>query len=398
MAWSEGFYSGGRHMAGEKSYEGINARIKEGKAVVLTAEEVKRMSEEQGIKEVAKKVDVVTTATFGPMCSSGAFINFGHSDPPIRMSKVWLNDVPAYAGLAAVDAYIGATEVSETQHEYGGAHVIEELIAGKDVRLRALGSGTDCYPRKELEAIIKKDSVNECFLLNPRNAYQNYGSATNSSDRTLYTYMGILLPGFGNVTYSTAGEMSPLLNDPELRTIGIGTRIFFGGAQGFVAWNGTQFNTEIERTVDGVPTEPAATLCLIGNMKEMNTEFIKAAIFERYGISLFVGVGVPIPILDEEMAKFVSIRDEHIKTKVCDYALGGHPVVASVNYRQLKSGSVEIKGKRIRTGSLSSIYKARIISEKLREWIEKGDFLLSSPVEHLPRRSEFKKMETRGEA
>jgi uncharacterized protein (DUF39 family) len=210
--------------------------------------------------------------------------------------------------------------------------------------------------------------------------------------------MGILLPGFGNVTYSTAGEMSPLLNDPELRTIGIGTRIFFGGAQGFVAWNGTQFNTEIERTVDGVPTEPAATLCLIGNMKEMNTEFIKAAIFERYGISLFVGVGVPIPILDEEMAKFVSIRDEHIKTKVCDYALGGHPVVASVNYRQLKSGSVEIKGKRIRTGSLSSIYKARIISEKLREWIEKGDFLLSSPVEHLPRRSEFKKMETRGEA
>jgi uncharacterized protein (DUF39 family) len=385
-------------MATKKSFEEINERIKNGEAVVLTAEEVKAMSKELGVKETAKKVDVVTTATFGPMCSSGAFINFGHSDPPIRMSKVWLNDVPAYAGLAAVDAYIGATEMSEREHEYGGAHVIEELIAGKDIRLRALGTGTDCYPRKELDAIINRTTLNECFLLNPRNAYQNYASATNSSEKTIYTYMGILLPKFGNITYSTTGELSPLLNDPELRTIGIGTRIFFGGARGFVAWNGTQFNTEIERTPNRVPVEPAATLCLIGNMKEMSPEFIKAAIFERYGISLFVGVGVPIPVLDEDIAKFVSVRDEHIATKVCDYALSGHPVIATVNYQQLKSGNVEIRGKQVRTGSLSSIYKARIIAKELKEWIQKGEFLISSPVERLPEQSVFKKMKLGEEA
>lgn len=385
-------------MATKKTYEEINDRIRKGEAVVLTAEEVKLMVEEQGLKETARKVDVVTTATFGPMCSSGAFINFGHSDPPIRMSKVWLNDVPAYAGLAAVDAYIGATEVSERAREYGGAHVIEGLIAGEDIRLRALGSGTDCYPRKELETVINKTSVNECFLLNPRNAYQNYASATNSSDRTIYTYMGILLPRLGNVTYSTAGELSPLLNDPELRTIGIGTRIFFGGAPGFVAWNGTQFNTEIERAPNRVPTEPAATLCLVGNMKEMSVEFIRAAVFERYGISLFVGVGVPIPLLDEEMARFVSVRDEHISTRVCDYAKSGHPVVASVTYQQLKSGNVEIEGKQVRTGSLSSIYKARIIAQHLKDRIERGEFLISAPVEHLPGRSVFKKMNMREEA
>jgi uncharacterized protein (DUF39 family) len=382
-------------MAIQKSYEEINARIKKGQAVVLTAEEVKQMSEEQGIKETAKKVDVVTTGTFGPMCSSGAFINFGHSDPPIRMNKVWLNDVPAYAGLAAVDAYIGATEVSEKQHEYGGAHVIEGLIAGKDIRLRALGTGTDCYPREELDAVINKNTVNECFLLNPRNAYQNYMAATNSSGKTLYTYMGILLPKYGNVTYSTSGELSPLLNDPELRTIGVGTRLFIGGAHGFVAWNGTQFNAEIKRTPNSIPVEPAATLCLIGNMKEMSAEFIKAAIFERYGISLFVGVGIPIPILDEEMARFVSVRDEYIVTKVCDYSLRGHPVIASVNYGQLKSGSVEIEGKKVRTGSLSSVYKARTIARILKDRIQQGAFLISSPVEQLPVRSVFKKMEIR---
>ncbi len=384
-------------MAKGKSYEEINARIRQGKAVVLTAEEVKQMSEEQGIGKTAEKVDVVTTATFGPMCSSGAFVNFGHAEPPIRMSKVWLNGVPAYAGLAAVDAYIGATEPSEQQEEYGGAHVIEDLIAGKEIRLRALGSGTDCYPRKQLETTVSKESMNECFLLNPRNVYQNYAAATNSAAKTIYTYMGILLPRFGNMTYSTTGEMSPLLNDPTLRTIGIGTRIFIGGAAGFVAWNGTQFNTEIERTPGGVPVEPAATLCLVGNMKQMDTEFIKAAVFERYGISLFVGVGIPIPILDEEMARCVSVRDKQIVTKVCDYGHHGHPVIASVNYEQLKSGSVEMDGKRVRSGSLSSIYKARIIAQRLQTWIRRGEFLISSPVEHLPGRSIFKNMHVREE-
>ena len=75
----------------------INEKIKSGKAVVLTAEEVVAMAKEQGVKETAKRVDVVTTGTFGPMCSSGAFLNFGHTEPPIRMAKVWLNDVPMWA-------------------------------------------------------------------------------------------------------------------------------------------------------------------------------------------------------------------------------------------------------------------------------------------------------------
>ena len=98
-----------------KSFEEINEKIKTGKAVIVTAEEIIDIVAEKGVKQTAKEVDVVTTGTFGPMCSSGMFINFGHSDPPIRMSKVWLNDVPAYAGIAAVDAYLGATELSESK-------------------------------------------------------------------------------------------------------------------------------------------------------------------------------------------------------------------------------------------------------------------------------------------
>ena len=214
-------------MTTKKSFDEINEKIRKGKAVVVTAEELIGIVEEKGISDATKYVDVVTTATFGPMCSSGAFLNFGHSDPPIKMEKIELDNVSAYGGLAAVDAYIGATEPSKDRGiEYGGAHVICNLIDGKKVHLKAYSKGTDCYPRKELDTYITKDSINEAYLYNPRNCYQNYSAAANTSDRTLYTYMGVLQPGLGNVNYSTSGELSPLLKDPYLRTIGIGTRIF----------------------------------------------------------------------------------------------------------------------------------------------------------------------------
>ncbi len=379
----------------KRSYEEINERIKQGNAVVVTAEEVLSMIEEDGLKHTAKRVDVVTTATFGPMCSSGVFLNFGHSSPPTRMKKVWLNNVPAYAGIAAVDAYLGATEEAENNGRYyGGAHVIEELLEGKSIKFKALGTGTDCYPNKHLEGYIDLEGINEAILFNPRNAYQNYAAATNSTKETLYTYMGILLPGYGNVTYSTSGQLSPLLNDPSFRTIGPGTRIFLGGAQGYVAWNGTQFNTSREKNELGLPVGPGATLSVIGNLKEMDSRFLKAAIFEGYGVSLFVGIGIPIPVLDEDMLRCLAVRDEDIDTVVLDYGFSvGRPSVKKVNFQQLKSGEIEIAGKKVPTAPLSSLSRAREIAGLLKKEITGGKFFISEPVSNFPKHSQVKSLD-----
>ena len=382
-----------------KSFDEINQKIRDKKAVVVTAEEIKRIVEEKGPREAAKQVDVVTTATFGPMCSTGAFLNFGHSDPPIRMAKVWLNDVNAYAGLAAVDAFIGATELSETKgFEYGGAHVIEDLIAGKEVRLRATSYGTDCYPLKEIETSITKDSINQAYMFNPRNCYQNYGAATNSSERTIYTYMGTLLPKFGNINYSTTGELSPLLNDPLYRTTGVGTRIFLGGAQGYIAWQGTQHNPCQVRGENSVPIGSAATLALIGDLKQMDTRFIRAATFEKYGVTMFVGVGIPIPMLDEETARQVGVRNKDIYTNIYDYSVPSRsrPVLRKVSYEELRSGSVELEGKRVATAPLSSLKVAREIADLLKTQIAQGEFLLQEPVMPLPLDTRTKPLEVRG--
>jgi len=368
-----------------KTYEEINRRLKSGKAVVLTAEEVSKMALEMSPEEIVEKVDVVTAATFGAMCSSGAIINFGHASPPIRMEKIRLNGVPCYEGLAAVDSYIGATACDPDNPSYGGAHVIQDLLEGKDVILEAWAKGTDCYPRKHIKTKININTINEFILFNPRNAYQNYNVAVNSTTKMIHTYMGTLLPNLRNATYSTSGELSPLLNDPDFRTIGIGTRIFLGGTQGFVVWPGTQFHTTRQKNELGIPITNAATLAVMGNLKEMSSNYIQAATFEKYGVSMFVGIGIPIPILDVDLAKKVSVNNSQIETSVLDYGTAGMPKLGQVTYEELRSGAIKIDGKKIRTAPVSSLAKARKIALELKEWLLAGEFEISKPVQLLPK-------------
>ena len=383
-----------------KTIKEINERIKKGKAMVVTAEEIIDLVKEKGVKRCAQEVDVVTTATFGPMCSSGVFINFGHTKPRIKIGggKVYLNDVPAYGGLAAVDLYLGASALPDDdpgnrvypgEFRYGGGHVIEELVAGKDIRLKASGYGTDCYPRRELETRINIKNLNKAILYNPRNAYQNYNVAVNLSDKVIYTYMGVLQPRLGNANYCSSGQLSPLFNDPYYETIGIGTRIFLGGGIGYVAFSGTQHNPMVKRTKKGVPKEPAGTLALIGDLKRMSPKWLRGTSFTGYGATLTVGIGIPIPILNERILKFTAIEDSQIYAPVIDYSkaypLGKEIVLKEVSYAQLHSGSIKIRGKEVPTSSLSSYAKAREIANVLKDWIRKGRFLLTEPVASLPR-------------
>jgi len=345
----------------------INEKIKRGDVQVLTVEEMKALIESSGIKKAFEEVDVVTTTTFGPMCSSGAFLNFGHVSPPIKMEKVWLNDVEAYHGNAAVDCYIGATKMSTTRgFEYGGGHVIEDLVAGKAIELKAVAYGTDCYPRKVLEKKFTIHELNQAILCNPRNCYQKYNAATNSTAQTLYTYMGILLPNYGNVNYAGCGELNPLVNDPTYRTIGVGTRIFLGGGVGYVIGEGTQHD----------PKNGAGTIMVKGDMKKMKPEYLRGATFHKYGVTLYVGVGIPIPIIDEEVAKNVAIRDREIYVKVVDYGVQSRnrPAVRMVNYAELKSGKVEVEGRTVKTACTSSIEIAEKIMVELKKWIGEGVF------------------------
>jgi uncharacterized protein (DUF39 family) len=381
----------------EKSISDINEKIKSGKVVVVTAEEMVKLVKKEGEVKAAKKVDVVTTGTFGPMCSSGAFFNFGHTKPKIRASKATVNNVPVYSGIAAVDFYIGATEptvddplnkVFPGRFLYGGGHVIQDLVAGKKVELVAESYGTDCYPNKELKKKMSLKDFPYAVLMNPRNAYQNYNVAVNRGDKTLYTYMGVLRPKLENANYSNAAALSPLMNDPYFKTIGLGTRIFLGGGVGYVIWHGTQHNPKVSRGVKGVPTTPSGTISVMGDLKGMSSRYLVGLSFAGYGCTMAVGLGIPIPILTEEMAHHTSIADEEIEAPIVDYS-EDYPqatgkIIDWTNYGALNSGKITLDGKEIQTVPLSSRVRAREIAEKLKGWISRGEFFLTEPQTKLP--------------
>jgi uncharacterized protein (DUF39 family)/predicted transcriptional regulator len=369
----------------EKSIKEINSRIEDGSVNVVTAEEMVNIVSDLGVEGAVKEVDVVTTGTFGAMCSSGVWLNFGHSEPPIKMNKVWLNGVEAYTGVAAVDAFIGAAQLSDTDGmAYGGAHVIEDLVRGNSIDIHSTAYGTDCYPRKVLDTTINIYDLNQAIMINPRNAYQKYNAATNGSNHGIYTYMGSLLPNYGNATYSGAGVLSPMHNDPDYETIGIGTRIFLGGAQGYVIGEGTQHS----------PQDNFGTLMLRGNLKEMSSDYIRAASFEGYGTSLYVGMGIPIPVINEKIALATAVTDADITTNLLDYGVlsRDRPKLREVTYEELKSGTIELNGNEIPTSSMSSFKIARKIAGELKQWIKEGEFFVTEPVERLPKDSTCKPM------
>ena len=393
-----------------KTYEEINKKIESGKAVVLTAEEIIDYVDKKGIEKAAKEVDIVTTATFGPMCSSGCFLNFGHSKPRIRMTESWIDDVLCYSGIAAVDLYLGATQLRHNdpanmnypgEFKFGGGHVIEKLVAGEKCQLFALSYGTDDYPLKEIRTMFDINDLNQAIMVNPRNCYQNYNVAINCSDKIVYTYLGTLKPGMQNLTYSSSGQLSPLLNDPFYETIGIGTNIWLAGSRGIVYSEGTQHSPTCERGANGVPVEGAGTLALTADMKKMRKEFVRGASLKGYGVSLSLGIGIPIPILNENILKFTTIRNRDIEACVIDYSSDYQQktgkIITKVNYEQLiMQDDVEIKGKKVEISSMSSYNKALEIAEILKDEIKRGDFFISKPSSFLPKNQSVRGLQIKG--
>ncbi|MEL7331767.1 MAG: homocysteine biosynthesis protein, partial [Cyanobacteria bacterium J06560_2] len=367
--------------------------------------------DELGITAAAKAVDVVTTGAFEPMEGSGAILNLGHTDPPIKIVECHLDGVLAYSGFGAVDLYLGAGQMvtprresstssgreGETE-ERGGGHVIADLVADRPVTLSAIGQGTDCYPRTSLETTITRDRINQFYLFNPRNLYQNFIVAVNGGDRPLYTYLGPLQPRLGNAVYANTGALSPFLNDPELQTIGIGTRILLGGGEGYIAWEGTQHFPLQRRLPNQAPVGPAATVALIGDAKRMDAHWVRGCYFRGYGPSMMLGVGVPIPILNEGVLANCAVKDTELVAPVVDFSIPRRvrPTFGLVSYAQLKSGKIVLEGKPVRTAPLASLYLSSQVALDLKQRIESGEFELTEAIAPLPTDTQLMPQDTWG--
>jgi CBS domain-containing protein len=126
----------------------------------------------------------------------------------------------------------------------------------------------------------------------------------------------------------------------------------------------------------------------------MRAEFLKGATFAKYGTTMYVGLGIPIPVLNERIAKNCALKDSEIFTDIIDYGIPrrNRPNLGKVSYEQLKSGEIMVNGKAVRVRPLSSFSKAKEIAGILKSWVQKGDFLLARPVDKISTTTKFKPM------
>lgn len=102
---------------------------------------------------------------------------------------------------------------------------------------------------------------------------------------------------------------------------------------------------------------------------------------------MFVGIGIPIPVLDSDLLSNLSVRNKDIYTNILDYSVQSNnkPVLAQCSYVELRSGYVSIEGKKIKTSPLTSLYKSREIAQVLKGWVAEKGFTLQPPIAAFPK-------------
>ncbi len=379
-----------------KNINEINEKIKAGKAQVLTAQEAKSLIKEKGIDYFTKNADIVTFASFEMHTNALLYLSFGQTDPLIYFSEAYINNIPAYP-CGPTDLALSCIMSSNETPEYGGAHVLEELIKGKDIHMKATGRNLEFFTNKEFETWFNLKTVNNGKLFLNQAFIQNNIVATNSGDKDINTPMGTLIGKLENSTYNSSSYLNPLINDPFAETIGIGTKIWVAGAEGLIAGHGSYHNPLQKRNEHGIPVGQGITLSAVADIHAMNPKWIRGGYIKSFGPVLYVGVGIPIPVLSEETAKHISVTDNDINSTIVDYSIPRRtkPTFGQCTYRELRTSTVIINKKPTLSAPLSSMALALEICNELKSSILKKEFLLSEKILSLDLNLELKKLDSR---
>ncbi len=362
---------------GRRTIAEINDKIKQGSVVALTAREMVDLVRRRGVEAAAKTVDVVTTGTFAPVLSCGLLMTFKQPRPRIKAHRAWLNGVPACAGLGPSQVFLSAGEPVENdplnrvppgEFGYGGGHVIEDLISGEEIILTVHGYAPSCHPRPEMSNAVSLNDLESATLIAVNPAAEQWPCGVNLSDATIHTFLGTLKPRLGNANFCSAGALSPFMKGPLSRFVGPGTGVFLGGGLGQVVGSGA--------------AQPDLTL--IGRLEDMSPRYVVGLSLQGFGCALALGVGLPLPILDEEAAAWAGRPDEElflaVKDMAHDYPANSQRSLGLVSLAQLFAGSIPINGQDVPAVPLSSRLRSQEICQLLKKWIAAGRFHLGQPA------------------
>ncbi len=292
-----------------RTFSEIQEKIDRGDVVILTAQEICDRVRTGETFEY-QDIDVVTTATSALMSGTYAVLSFKIAEPDTftKAGKVWINSVPAQVGpcpnerIGILDLIVLGTQASINDPGYGAGDLFRELVTGKQVKVEIQ---TD--DGQKLTSFTTLKQIPHAMLHASRNAFKNYLAFVNPGKEEVSTifHSEMMKGSYEEMTFCGCGELNPLENDPELKTIGIGTKVLINGAQGYVTGAGTR------------STADKPNLTGLADMHTMNPEFM-GGFTTGHGPDIITTWAVAIPVLDKEMLTHILKTDEQIPLKVVD--------------------------------------------------------------------------------
>jgi putative methanogenesis marker 16 metalloprotein len=257
-----------------------------------------------------RDVDVVTTATRAIMSGTYAVLSFPIGEPCsfTRAERAWINGVPASIGpcpnerLGIIDMMVFGTSHSKERPNYGGGHLFRNLVDGSNVQVEVETEGGKSFAKS-----IRLVDIPYARIFSTRNAFKNYVAFVNPGNAPLPTIFSALdfPPNLTCATVSGCGQLNPIKNDPNLETIGIGTRVLINGAQGFVIGTGS-------RSMASRPN-----LLGLADMHQMNPEYMGGFVTSA-GPECIGSWAVPIPVLSESILENIKKLDRDIPLPIMD--------------------------------------------------------------------------------
>lgn len=304
-----------------KEFSEILERIERSEAVVLTAEEVSRLVEDED-RSSLEEVDVVTTATRAVMSGTYAILSFPVAEPGSfqRARNVWLNGISAQVGpcpnenLGLLDLIVFGTACSRDRPDYGGGHLFRDLVEGKTIQVEVQTDEGGL-----LQAEVGLEDMPHARMFGSRHAFKNYSAFVNPGSRSVRTIFHArgFEPHCQGATFSGCGQINPLKCDPLLETIGIGTRILLNGAEGYVLGTGTRSSRDKPNLSD------------FADMHHMTAEYMGGFV-TGLGPECICSLAVPIPVTSPTILEEIARRDREIALPVND--INTRTVIGQANY------------------------------------------------------------------
>ena len=360
----------------------LQERQRQGRLRVRLAADWRALVDAVGLAEAYADTDVVVAADAGFSDQGSLHLHLGPTDPPIRLRDPSLGGVAAQAGGGAADLVlpIGGGLVEGSRR--GGAQVLADLLAGREVTLDSAGEGTRLQPRRELHTRLDLAHIGGGRLLLHRAIVENGLVAVSSGEGLLPSPFGPLLGPFGNALWTAGGAGSIGLTMPGLAQLGPGSPVLVGGAVGWVVGGGSGHQPQPRRQASGHARSPGAVAAVSVDLHALEPGWLRPCFFEAQGSALLLPIAAPVLLTDGATALRAAAADGQLEAPVLDLSVPRRlkPGFGAASYAALRSGRITVEGRELRSAPAHSPRLAEAIGQTLVHRLEQNAFPLRLPA------------------